>query len=182
MKASEDFHKDPRRGIGVLFRLAALAVVLVACGTGDAAPPAVDGRAEASTSASVTTRIPPEGYAWVVFGTDTVLAEVASTPEERSQGLMYRDEVPDGTGMLFVFQDSQMRSFWMANTYVPLDVAYMDPSYRVVDIVAMEPLVTDGYPSQAPAMFALEVRQGWFAENGIGVGDQAQITFGVQPR
>jgi uncharacterized membrane protein (UPF0127 family) len=125
---------------------------------------------------------PPAGYAWVIFGADTVVAEVASTPDERAEGLMYRDEVPDGTGMLFVFQDNQPRSFWMANTYVPLDIAYMNPSYEIVDIIAMEPLVTDSYPSRAPSMFALEVRQGWFAEQGIGVGTRAEIVFGVQGR
>jgi uncharacterized membrane protein (UPF0127 family) len=118
----------------------------------------------------------------VIFGADTVLAEVAATPDERADGLMYRDEVPDGTGMIFVFPDSQPRSFWMANTYVALDIAYMNPSYRIVDIIAMEPLITDSYPSSAPAMFGLEVRQGWFAEHGIAVGAQAEIVFGVQGR
>jgi hypothetical protein len=95
---------------------------------------------------------------------------------------MYRDDVPDGTGMLFVFQDSQIRSFWMANTYVALDVAYMDPGFRIVDIIAMEPLDTNSKPSRGPAMFALEVRQGWFAERGIEIGDQAEIVFGVRGR
>jgi uncharacterized membrane protein (UPF0127 family) len=118
----------------------------------------------------------------VIFGPDTVVAEVAATPEERAEGLMYRDDVPDGTGMLFVFQDSQPRAFWMANTYVPLDIAYMDPSYRIVDIIQMEPLVTDSYPSSAPSMFALEVRQGWFSEHGIEVGAAADIVFGVRGR
>ncbi|HCK90016.1 MAG TPA: hypothetical protein DHW54_02455 [Gemmatimonadetes bacterium] len=123
---------------------------------------------------------PPAGHAWVIFGNDTVVAEVAATAEERSQGLMYRDEVPDGTGMLFVFTDNQVRSFWMANTYVALDIAYMDPSYVIVDIIAMEPLVTDSYPSAAPAMFGLEVRQGWFQEHSIRLGDKADIIFGVR--
>ena len=130
----------------------------------------------------VSERHPPTGYAWVIFGADTVVAEVASTTDERAQGLMYRDEVPDGTGMLFVFPDSRVRSFWMANTYVALDIAYMDPSFRVVDILAMEPLVTESYPSKAPAMFGLEVRQGWFAEQGIAIGAQAEVVFGVQRR
>lgn len=122
---------------------------------------------------------PPGGHAWVIFGADTVMAEIAATADERAQGLMYREEVPDGTGMLFVFQDNASRAFWMANTYVPLDIAYMDPSYRIVDIVQMEPLVTETYPSSGPAMFALEVRQDWFEEQGIRVGDQAEIVFGI---
>lgn len=126
--------------------------------------------------------LPPAGHAWVIFDADTVVAEVAATADERAQGLMYRDDVPDGTGMIFVFPDSQIRSFWMANTYVALDIAYIDPSFRVVDIIAMEPLVTESYPSKAPAMFGLEVRQGWFEEKGIVTGAQADIVFGVQPR
>ncbi len=149
-----------------------------------------DGEAPPSSDAQAQVRGAPErsiddaptpaaGHAWVIFGADTVVAEVAATADQRADGLMYRQEVPDGTGMLFVFQDNEVRAFWMANTYVPLDIAYMDPSYRIVDIVPMEPLVTDTYPSSAPAMFALEVRQGWFAEQGIGVGDQAEVVFGV---
>lgn len=146
------------------------------------APPTSDAQAQVSGAPERSMRdasSPAAGHAWVIFGADTVVAEVAATADQRADGLMYREEVPDGTGMLFVFQDNEVRAFWMANTYVALDIAYMDPSYRIVDIVQMEPLVTDTYPSSAPAMFALEVRQGWFAEEGIGVGDQAEVVFGV---
>ncbi|MEJ2204082.1 MAG: DUF192 domain-containing protein [Gemmatimonadota bacterium] len=131
-------------------------------------------------SAPPQVKRPPPDKAWVIFDADTVVAELARTPDERAEGLMYRDEVPDGTGMLFIFQDSEIRSFWMANTYVPLDIAYMDSSYRIVDIVQMEPLVTDGYPSSAPAMFALEVPQGWFAAHGVLEGATAQVVLGPQ--
>lgn len=146
------------------------------------APPASDAQAQVSGAPEGSMRNAPSpavGHAWVIFGADTVVAEVAATADQRADGLMYREEVPDGTGMLFVFQDNEVRAFWMANTYVALDIAYMDPSYRIVDIVQMEPLVTETYPSSAPAMFALEVRQGWFAQEGIGVGDQAEVVFGV---
>jgi len=111
-----------------------------------------------------------------------VLAEVAATSDERASGLMYRDAVPDGTGMLFVFPDVSVRGFWMANTYVALDIAFMDPSFNVVDIIPMQPLVTETYNSRAPAMYGLEVRQGWFGENGIGVGSRAEVVFGVTRR
>lgn len=144
-------------------------------GDGPGPPVAAAAAAEPSTRGLG----PPADRAWVIFGADTVVAEVASTPDQRAQGLMYREALPDGTGMLFVFPDNQVRAFWMANTYLPLDIAYMDPSYRIVDIVQMEPLVTDTYPSSAPAMFALEVRQGWFADKGISEGRQAEIVFGV---
>lgn len=180
-------HKVVRARNRAVFGLLGLSVALAGCSTADAVPGAADGEgaiAASPPSASGETEglgaYPPAGYAWVIFGADTVLAEVAATAEERQEGLMYRDEVPDGTGMLFVFQDNQPRAFWMANTYVPLDIAYMNPSYQIVDIIAMEPLVTESYPSNAPSMFALEVRQGWFAEHGIGVGATADIVFGVR--
>lgn len=182
MKAREEFHKAMRGRNGLIPGLFALSTLLGGCTAGDAAPAAEVGGArltQESPASELVARL-PDGHAWVIFGADTVLAEVAATPEERSEGLMYREEVPDGTGMLFVFQDSQVRSFWMANTYVALDVAYMDPTFRIVDIIAMEPLVTEGYPSRAPAMFALEVRQGWFAEQEIAIGARAEIVFGVQ--
>jgi uncharacterized protein len=180
MVVSDFFHKPgwPRTwaAIGVM----ALAVGLVGCAAAEADSVDTSDNVDPQAPQGPVTTLPPAGYAWVIFGADTVVAEVASTPEERAEGLMYRDEVTDGTGMIFVFPDSKPRSFWMANTYVALDIAYMDPSYRIVDIIAMEPLITDSYPSSAPAMFGLEVRQGWFAEHGIEIGAEAQIVFGVQ--
>jgi uncharacterized protein len=114
----------------------------------------------------------------VVFGTDTVRAEVARTPEQRERGLMYRESLEHGRGMLFVFPDVQIRSFWMKNTFIPLDIAYLDANLRIVDIQAMEPLDEDTYPSARPAMFALEVPLGWFAQAGVAVGDEAHVVFG----
>ncbi len=164
--------------------LALVLLVALGCGaTGEEVPRARSGSdVPPSGTFALSPRTPPAGHAWVIFGSDTVVAEVAATVDERADGLMYRDEVPDGTGMLFVFQNVEVRAFWMANTYVALDIAYMDTSYTVVDIVAMEPLVRDSYPSRAPAMFALEVRQGWFEENGIAIGTRATVEFGVQAR
>ncbi len=125
---------------------------------------------------------PAAGYVRVIFGADTVVAEAALTSDEHAQGLMHRDDVPDGTGMLFVYPRAQVRSFWMVNTYVPLDIAYMDAAFTVVDIQQLEPLDSTSRPSKAPFMYALEVRQGWFAEHGIAVGSQAQVEFDVPGR
>jgi uncharacterized protein len=121
---------------------------------------------------------PPRGSAWVIFDGDTVVAEVADTPAAMERGLMERTEVPDGTGMLFVYEDMDTRQFWMRNTYVPLDIAFLDMDQRIVDIQAMEPETEELTVSAAPAMFALEVRQGWFEEQGIEVGAEARIVFG----
>ncbi len=187
MQLRDRCHKARSAFLRALSALPAVVLLVASCTPADAARAGASeaGPADARTEGAAAETpdagtLPPAGYAWVIFGADTVLAEVAATADERAEGLMYRDDVPDGTGMLFVFQDNQPRAFWMANTYVPLDIAYMNPSYRIVDIIAMEPLVTESYPSREPSMFALEVRQGWFEENGIAVGEQASIVFGVR--
>jgi len=123
-------------------------------------------------------QLPPPGQAWMIFGVDTVQAEVARTPAEREQGLMYRESLAKGRGMLFVFPDSQIRSFWMKDTFIPLDIAYLDAELRIVSILPMEPESMDSVSSGQPAMFALEVPVGWFAERGIVVGAQARVVFG----
>lgn len=119
----------------------------------------------------------PRATATVVFGQDTVRAEVARTQEERSRGLMYREELPEDAGMLFIFPDNSVRGFWMQNTYLPLDIAFMDPSFRIVDIQQMEPMTTDQHLGRAPFTYALEVNQGWFEAHGVRVGDVAQVSF-----
>ncbi len=91
---------------------------------------------------------------------------------------MYRESLAKGSGMLFVFPDAQTRSFWMKNTFIPLDIAYLDAELRIVDIQAMEAESLESHPSALPAMFALEVPLGWFAEVGIAVGDGARVVFG----
>ena len=91
---------------------------------------------------------------------------------------MYREELPEGTGMLFVFPSEEMRSFWMSNVYIPLDIAFIDAHSRVVDIKQMEPEDTSLTESEVPAMYALEVIQGWFEAKEIEVGVQAKIVFG----
>lgn len=169
-----------------LLGVPAITVALTACappGSGadegtKAAPSASAQGGISAAAANPQERFPPPGEAWVIFGSDTVQAELARTPDERQQGLMYRQTLDSGRGMLFVFSDSQTRGFWMANTFIPLDIAYLDENLRIVDIQAMEPETTDPYDSAKPAMFALEVPQGWFAEKGIGVGAEAKVVFG----
>ena len=90
---------------------------------------------------------------------------------------MYRERIPDGTGMLFVFEREAARSFWMQNTDVSLDIAFIDANFRIVDIQQMEARSTEVHDGARPAMFALEVREGWFAEKGIEVGDRCELIF-----
>lgn len=143
-----------------------------AAGTGAA------GGAAASQSASQQLVLPAPGMAWVIFGTDTVLAEVAGTPEQREKGLMDRGAVPDGTGMLFVFSQSEERSFWMRDTHVALDIAFFDDANTIAGIKQMEALDETLTDSDIATALVLEVRQGWFAEQGIEVGATAEVVFG----
>lgn len=164
------------------FRRRSFALLLLTCigcgGESEAQPASTSGQEASSASAAPSVLRPALGSAWVIFGPDTVVAEVARTPDERATGLMYRESVPDGTGMLFVFPDVAPRSFWMRNTYVDLDIAYMGADFRIVSIRQMQALDSISVPSGAAAQYALEVRQGWFEERGIEVGTQPEVVFG----
>lgn len=101
--------------------------------------------------------------------------EVADDEGEREQGLMERDVLEEGKGMLFVFPDEAPRQFWMKNTKIPLDVIFFNSKREVVYVVeGMSPCnVTQcpSYSSLQPAMFALEVPAGWTATRKVGLGD-----------
>ena len=151
------------------------------CGAGGDPPPPSPGGPAPIQQPGVAAPAGPglmSGEAWVVFGRDTVVAEVARTTAERELGLMNRTEVPDGTGMLFVFTDTQIRTLWMSNTYVALDVAFLNANLAVVDIQQMEPETTTFRDSAFPAMFVLEVPKGWFAAHEVRVGQRAELVFG----
>lgn len=100
-----------------------------------------------------------------------IRVELADDAAERQQGLMFRESLAENQGMLFAYPDERTLGFWMKNTLIPLDIAYIDAQGRIVDIQQMEPQTTETHNSSAPAMYALEMNQGWFEANGIRVGD-----------
>jgi uncharacterized membrane protein (UPF0127 family) len=79
--------------------------------------------------------------------------------------------MPAGHGMLFVFPDETVRSFWMKNTYLPLDIIYADAAGRVVSVKPMNPLNLEGVSSEKPAKYAIELNRGAAASTGVAVGD-----------
>ena len=89
--------------------------------------------------------------------------EVADTDASRMRGLMHREELPQGKGMLFVFPWPDQQSFWMRDTHIPLDVAFADARGKILNIETGTPLSERKMLSQGPAMYVLEVPQGWFA-------------------
>ncbi|MCA1951171.1 MAG: DUF192 domain-containing protein [Treponema sp.] len=100
-----------------------------------------------------------------------VQAEVADTDQSRTQGLMYRKKVPEGTGMLFVFDHDQVLTFWMKNTLVPLSIAYISSEGKIIDILDMESQSLKQIMSSRSVRYALEVPQGFFTKVGIREGD-----------
>lgn len=101
----------------------------------------------------------------------TVAAEIAIKPEDRNRGFMERKVIPDGTGMLFIFERDQLLSFWMKNTPHPLSIAYIDSKGKIRNIFDMNPYSTASIISTMSVRYALEVPQGWYKENGITEGD-----------
>jgi uncharacterized membrane protein (UPF0127 family) len=104
--------------------------------------------------------------------TVTIRAEIARSDAQRSRGLMYRTELSDGEGMLFVFPRDEMLSFWMKNTLVPLSIAYISSEGRILEIHDMEPRSEFPVKSGRSCRYALEVPRGWFSRAGFGVGDR----------
>ncbi len=100
-----------------------------------------------------------------------VKAEIAQSEEERNHGFMERKNIPDGTGMLFIFDRDQILSFWMKNTPHPLSIAYLDSHGKIRNIYDMTPFSLTPIKSTVSVRYALEVPQGWFRENNINVGD-----------
>ncbi|MEO0081678.1 MAG: DUF192 domain-containing protein [candidate division WOR-3 bacterium] len=98
--------------------------------------------------------------------------EVASSEEDRMTGLMFRRSLAPDSGMLFVFEDTAPRSFWMKNTWIPLSIAFIDENRIITDIMEMTPEdTTTRYASSRPVVWALEMNAGWFQSHGIRPGD-----------
>ena len=132
-----------------------------------------------STPSEKTTACPLElPTATILINGQSLVIELAATPTARICGLSQRSELPPDRGMLFIFPDSRPRSFWMKDTYIPLSLAYLDDSGRILSIQDMTPLQVDKhYLSEQPASYALEVNRGWFDRNGIEVGDIVEISL-----
>lgn len=108
-------------------------------------------------------------------GGTAVTVEIADDPETRSRGLMNRDSLPEDHGMLFVYPEEQILSFWMRNTRIPLDIAFIDRNGFILEIRQMEPHDDASHASKQPAMYALELRLGWFEDHGVEPGERVEF-------
>jgi len=155
----------------------AAALLLAACSTQGATP-----GGEASTAVQQDGVHPVSGLAVIpltVTGTDgrahAFRVEVAATGQQQQRGLMFRTQMGANEGMIFPLDRVRMASFWMRNTVIPLDIIFIGPDHKVINIEAdAVPYSEDSRPSTAPAMAVLELNGGRAAALGIGPGASVQ--------
>ena len=161
----------------LLLPAAALVLALVACGG--------DGGARAAQQPEE-----PRGPSFPVVlfhsasgQSASMTVEVADTPELRTCGLMHRLAMAENHGMLFVFEVDSAGPFWNRNTFIPLTLAWLSADGIIVDLTDMAPVsprdnpqVNTNYAPRAPYRFVIEANQGWFARNGIAIGDRVDLS------
>ncbi len=103
-------------------------------------------------------------------GMHIIDAQVATRPEQRQTGLMFRKEMPQQEGMIFVFEHPTQQCFWMKNTVLPLTAAFVADDGTIVNLADMKPQTTDAHCSEKPVRYVLEMNQGWFSKRGIKAG------------
>ncbi len=102
--------------------------------------------------------------------------EVVSNSQERKLGLMYRENLPYDDAMFFIWEYKKRQCMWMRNTYIPLNVAYLDSSGKILEIYDMVPFSDESVCSKKRVRYALEVNLNWFEDNNILVGDVLDIS------
>ena len=111
---------------------------------------------------------------------DTLAAidiEIADNEQKTAQGLMYRSSMPQNAGMLFMMPNEEVQGFWMRNTYIPLDMIFINSKMEIVTIHRnTTPMLESSYISTAPALYVVEVNAGFCSKNNINEGDKIDYT------
>jgi uncharacterized membrane protein (UPF0127 family) len=105
-----------------------------------------------------------------------VEAELARTGREKQTGLMFRKELKDGKGMLFIFENDEVQSFWMKNTLIPLSIAFIYYDGTILEIKDLYPRDLGPVHSSRSVRYALEAPQGWFDRAGVQAGDKLNLS------
>jgi len=121
---------------------------------------------------------------WVELAGQRYQVEIADTDAERARGLMFRDTLPDGQGMLFIHEEMAPQAYWMKNTRIALDILYFDDARRLVSQQRDVPPCSAGnrcpsYPSDAPARYVLELNAGDAARLGLEEGAEMHLGPGI---
>jgi uncharacterized membrane protein (UPF0127 family) len=147
-------------------------------------PPATNPVAVTNTAASLprwspTNAQPRLPVMKLLVGPQIVDAELALKPEQLMTGMMWRKEMGENEGMLFVLPSPQQASFYMRNTLLPLHVAYIDPRGTILELHELKPLDETPAPSQAENIqFVLEMNKGWFTRNNVATGTVIRTEVG----
>lgn len=107
-----------------------------------------------------------------------IFVDIADSPEERAKGLMGVGHLAEEFGMLFVFEDSDYRTFWMKDTFIPLDIIFITEDFKINEIVEAEPCLKepcDLIKSKEKAKYVLEVNKGFSGLRGINAGDEMKM-------
>jgi hypothetical protein len=158
------------RTIDRVGRALCFALAFAGCSAADGQDGAA-ANAQDRTSAEPTEYVPASKLVPIRVAGIEIRVEIADDEAERSEGLMFRESLPENEGMLFVYESQRALGFWMRNTLIPLDIAYIDEQGRIVDIQSMEPGDTSTHWSSSDAMYALEMNVGWFETNAVSIGD-----------
>lgn len=123
---------------------------------------------------------------WVELRGERFVVELADDHAERSRGLMHRDRLAEGTGMLFVHEREEPLAYWMKNTRIPLDILYFDARRRLVSVSRAAPCSLGDrcppYPSAGPAMYVLELNAGTARRLGVQAGDELVFSNAIPER
>ena len=111
----------------------------------------------------------------VEMGTKRLALDYAHSFDQRARGLMFRTSMCADCGMLFEFESDRYAGFWMKNTFIPLDVAFIDRNGVITDIKPLQPHDLTSVAASKQVLFALEMNQGWFADNNIKVGHKITL-------
>ena len=160
--------------------LAGLTLALAACSGGS-------GEAAATADLTTPSRLPVLWFTNSQTRSAALAVEVADDPLEQTCGLMWRTEMPDDQGMLFVFNYDYFGGFWNKNTLIPLSVAYVSGDGTIVDIVEMQAIRPGEEPTiqqprqqmERPVRYVIEVNQGWFARHEVRPGDRVNVSAAV---
>lgn len=146
--------------------LITMLLVVTACSQPAGHSAAESGAAPRSTPVPLPQAVLPDGF--------SLNLELALTPEEISNGLMFRPSLAENRGMLFLFDQPRLPAFWMKNMLIPLDLVFLDETGAVVDVIAdVQPCATEpcpNYPPSSPAQAVLEINAGAAAAHGLEIG------------